>query len=180
MVDERRKEVQKASTSKGAESPIGDTIRDESENKSYFDFEGLNYEGFTDEEMKALKSMINRQVGKIIKNMMPYYINRTTENLKEVIRKELEELKKGGIMNDSRNEMATYRDFTTCDVPKFDGMLDPIACTKWLLAVDGAFRTSSCKEKNKVNFASNFLRDSAKKWWEGKICEKGLEVEIFK
>ncbi|GJW94777.1 zinc finger, CCHC-type, retrotransposon gag domain protein, partial [Tanacetum coccineum] len=175
MVDERRKEVQKASTSKGAESPIGDTIRGESENESSSDSEGLNYGGFTEEETKALKSMINRQVGKKIKNVMPYYISRTTENLKEVIRKELEELKKGGMMSDSRNEMATYRDFTACDVPKFDGMLDPIACTKWLSAVEGAFRTSGCKEKNKVNFASNFLRDSAKMWWEGKICEKGSD-----
>nr|GEU41451.1 zinc finger, CCHC-type, retrotransposon Gag domain protein [Tanacetum cinerariifolium] len=71
--------------------------------------------------------------------------------------------------------MATYRDFTACDVPKFDGTLDLIACTKWLSAVEGAFRTSCCKEKNKVNFAPNFLRDSAKMWWEGKIYEKGEE-----
>ncbi|GKA13980.1 putative reverse transcriptase domain-containing protein [Tanacetum coccineum] len=39
----------------------------------------------------------------------------------------------------------------------------------WLVAVKGVFlRTSNCKEKNKVNFASNFLRDSAKMCWEGK------------
>ncbi|GJU98203.1 zinc finger, CCHC-type, retrotransposon gag domain protein [Tanacetum coccineum] len=174
-VDERHKEVQKASTSKGAESPIGDAIHNESENESSSDFEGLNYGGFTEEEMKALRSMINKQVGKAIKNVMPFYISQTTNNLKEVIRKELEELKKGGMMNDSRNEMATYRDFTACDVPKFDGTLDPIAGTKWLSAVEGAFRTSCCKEKNKVNFASNFLRDSAKMWWEGKIFKKGKE-----
>nr|GEU57453.1 zinc finger, CCHC-type, retrotransposon Gag domain protein [Tanacetum cinerariifolium] len=137
MVDERHKEVQKASTSKGAESPINDATRDESENESSSDSEGLNYG--------------------------------------EVIRKELEELKKGGMMNDSRNEMATYRDFMACEVPKIDGMLDPIACTKWLSTVEGAFCTSCCKEKNKVNFALNFLRDSAKMWWEGKIYEKGEE-----
>ncbi|GJW55187.1 zinc finger, CCHC-type, retrotransposon gag domain protein [Tanacetum coccineum] len=58
-----------------------------------------------------------------------------------------QELKKGGMMNDFRNEMATYRDFTT--VPKFDGTLDPIACTNWISTVEGAFRTSCCKEKNK-------------------------------
>ncbi|GJZ97194.1 zinc finger, CCHC-type, retrotransposon gag domain protein [Tanacetum coccineum] len=58
-------------------------------------------------------------------------------------------VKKGGMMNDFRNEMATYCDFTACDVPKFDGPLDPIACTKWLSAVEGAFRTSCCKEKIK-------------------------------
>nr|GEZ89717.1 putative reverse transcriptase domain-containing protein [Tanacetum cinerariifolium] len=95
MVDERPKEVQKASTSKGSKSPIGDAIRDESENESSSDFEGLNYGGFTKEETKALRSMINK------------------------------------------NKMATYHDFMACDVPKFDGTLDSIACTKWLSAVEG-------------------------------------------
>nr|GEV65222.1 hypothetical protein [Tanacetum cinerariifolium] len=162
MIDERHKEVQKASTSKGAKTPIGDAIRDESKNESSSNSEGLNHGGFTKEETKSLRSMINRQFGKAIKNVMPFYISQTTNNLKEVIRKELEEFKKGGMMNDSRNEMATYHDFIAYDVPKFDGTLDLVACTKWLSAIEGAFRTSCCKEKNKVNFASNFLRDSAK------------------
>ncbi|GJY71930.1 zinc finger, CCHC-type, retrotransposon gag domain protein [Tanacetum coccineum] len=137
MVNEHHKEVQKASTSKGAESPIDDAIREESENKSSSDSEGLNYEGFTEEEMKALRSMINKQVGKTIKNVMPYYISQTIDNLKEVIKKELEEFGKGGIMNDYKNDMTIYRDFTACDVPKFDGALDPIASTRWLAAVEG-------------------------------------------
>ncbi|GKA25894.1 putative reverse transcriptase domain-containing protein [Tanacetum coccineum] len=171
MVDERRKEVQKASTSKGVESPIGDTIRDESENESSSDSEGLNYGGFTEEETKTLKSLINRQVGKIIKNVMPYYISRTTKNLKEVIRKELEELKKGGMMNESRNEMATYRDFTACVVPNFNGMLDLIAYTKWLSAVEGAFRTSGCKEKNK-EFKEMFTTEYASVEEVDKIWEE--------
>ncbi|GJV06266.1 putative reverse transcriptase domain-containing protein [Tanacetum coccineum] len=149
MVDEHHKEVQKASTSKGVESPIYDATRDKNENESSSCSEGLNYEGFSEDQ--------------------------TTDNLKDIIKRELEEFKKGGIMNDYRNEMTTYRDFTACDVSKFDGALDPIASTRWLAVVEGAFRTSNCKEKNKVNFASNFLRDSAKMWWEGKVCEKGEE-----
>ncbi|GKD45816.1 hypothetical protein Tco_1270461 [Tanacetum coccineum] len=68
--------------------------------------------------------------------------------------------------------MATYHDFMACEVQKFDETLDLIASTKWLFAVEGAFRTSCCKKKNKVNFASNFLCDSAKMWLDGKICEK--------
>ncbi|GJX34424.1 zinc finger, CCHC-type, retrotransposon gag domain protein [Tanacetum coccineum] len=99
----------------------------------------------------------------------------TSENHGRGVRKELEEFKNRGIMNDFRNDMETYRDFTACDVPKFDGVLDPIASIRWLVAVKGAFRTNNCKEKNKVNFASNFLRDSAKMWWEGKVYEKGEE-----
>ncbi|GJZ40907.1 hypothetical protein Tco_0587793 [Tanacetum coccineum] len=127
----------------GAESPTNDAYNDGNENGSSSDSEGLNYGGFT-EEMNALRSTINKQVGKAIKNVMP-------------------------------NDMATYRDFTICDVPKFDEALDLIANTRWLAAVEGVFRTSNCKEKNNVNFASNFLYDSAKMWWEGKVCEKGEE-----
>nr|GEV01053.1 hypothetical protein [Tanacetum cinerariifolium] len=176
MVDGHHKEVQEASSSKGAESPIYDATRDENENEYSSNSEGPNYEGFTEEETKALRSMINKQVGKAIKNLMSYYISQTTDNLKEVIKRKLEEFKRGGIMNEYRNDMTTYHDFTACDVPKFDGALDPIASTRWLAAVEGAFRTSKCKEKNKVNFASNFLRDSANMWWEGKVCEKGEEL----
>ncbi|GJW14122.1 putative reverse transcriptase domain-containing protein [Tanacetum coccineum] len=52
-------------------------------------------------------------------------------------RGELEEFRKGGIMKDYRNDMTTYHDFMECDVPKFDGALDPIASTRWLIAVEG-------------------------------------------
>ncbi|GJV66514.1 putative reverse transcriptase domain-containing protein, partial [Tanacetum coccineum] len=146
MMNTHHEKVLKASTSKGAESLKNDADKDENENGSSFGSEDLNFGGFTEEETKVLELKIKKQVGKAIRN--------------------------GGMMNDFRNEMATYRDFTACDVSKFDGTLDLIACTKWLTTIEGAFRTNCCKEKNKVNFASNFLRDSAKMWWDGKICEK--------
>nr|GEX39782.1 ribonuclease H-like domain-containing protein [Tanacetum cinerariifolium] len=66
----------------------------------------------------------------------------TTNNLKEVIKTELEKFRKGKIVSDNRNDMKTYRDFMACDVPKFDGTLDPIArkvCEKgeeWIEAYD--------------------------------------------
>ncbi|GKG51616.1 hypothetical protein Tco_0542000, partial [Tanacetum coccineum] len=63
MVDERLKEVQKASTSKKAESPIDDATRDESENESSSGSEDPNSGGFTEEETKALRSMINKPSG---------------------------------------------------------------------------------------------------------------------
>ncbi|GJY70713.1 zinc finger, CCHC-type, retrotransposon gag domain protein [Tanacetum coccineum] len=175
MVNARHKEVLKASTFNGSESSTNDADHNDNENGSSSSFEDLNFRWFTDEETKVLSMMISRQVGKAIKNVMPYYISQTTDNLKVTIQKELEEFKKGGIMNDFRNEMATYQDFMACDVPKFDVTLNPIAGTRWLFAVEGAFRTICCKEKNKVNFASNFLCDSAKMWWDGKICKKGEE-----
>ncbi|GJS40608.1 zinc finger, CCHC-type, retrotransposon gag domain protein [Tanacetum coccineum] len=142
MVNTHHKEVLNASTSKGVEPSASDAEHNDNDNGSSSGSEGLNYGG------------------------------QTTDNLKEVIKRELEEFRKGGIMNDYRNEMTTYRDFTACDVPKFDGALDPITSTRWLAVVEGAFRTSNYKEKNKVNFASNFLRDSSKMWWEEKMWKK--------
>ncbi|GKA21918.1 hypothetical protein Tco_0707880 [Tanacetum coccineum] len=162
MVNARHKEVMKASTFKGVESLTNDVNHEDNENGSSSSFEDLDFSGFTDEETKFLSMMISRQVGKSIKNVMPYYISQTIDNLKVIIQKEMEEFKHSGIQNDFRNEMATYWDFTACDVPKFDGTLNPIASTRWLSAIEGGFHTSCCKEKNKVNFASNFLRDSAK------------------
>ncbi|GJV39325.1 hypothetical protein Tco_1417765, partial [Tanacetum coccineum] len=162
MVNARHNEVLKASTSKEAELSAGDVEHDINDNVSSSSFEDRNFGGFTQEDLKAPRSMINKQVGKAIKNVMMYYISQITDNLKEIIQKELGEFKKEGTMNDYRNKMETYHDFTACDVPKFDGALDPISSTRWLAAVENAFLTSNCKEKNKVNFASNFLRDSAK------------------
>nr|GEW71528.1 putative reverse transcriptase domain-containing protein [Tanacetum cinerariifolium] len=73
------------------------------------------------------------------------------------------------------NDNSSSTDFEGLNYGGLMGALDPIASTRWLVAVEGAFRTSNCKEKNKVNLASNFLCDSAKMWREGKICEKGEE-----
>ncbi|GKA55998.1 putative reverse transcriptase domain-containing protein [Tanacetum coccineum] len=127
IFDEEKPERAKLSTS--------DAQHDDRDNGSSSSSEDLNIRGFTDEETKVLSSMIRKQVGKTIKNMTPYYISQTTDNLKEVVRKELEEFKRSGIMNNLRNENATYRDFTTCDVTKFDGELDLFASTRWLATV---------------------------------------------
>nr|GFB60078.1 hypothetical protein [Tanacetum cinerariifolium] len=137
MVNMHHKEVLNTSTSKGVEPTASDVEHDDNDNSSSSGSEGLNYGGFTEEETKALRSMINKQVRKAIKNVMTYYISQTTDNLKEVIKKELEEFRKGRIMNDYMNDMTTYQGFTACDVPKFDGALDPIASTGWLAAVEG-------------------------------------------
>ncbi|GJW41307.1 putative reverse transcriptase domain-containing protein [Tanacetum coccineum] len=87
------------------ELSASDVEHDVNDNVSFSSSKDLNFRGFTEEETKALRSMINK------------------------------------------NEMATYRDFTACDVPQFDGDLDPIASTRWLAAVEGAFRTRKVCEK---------------------------------
>nr|GEZ04733.1 hypothetical protein [Tanacetum cinerariifolium] len=134
MVNARHREVFRALTCKGVKLSTSDAEHDDRDNESSSSSEDLNFRG------------------------------QTTNNLKEVVRKELEGFKRSRIMSEFMNEMATYRDFTACDVPRFDGVLDLIASTRWLAVVESVFRTSNCKEKIKVNFASNFLRDSAKMW----------------
>ncbi|GJW89047.1 putative ribonuclease H-like domain-containing protein [Tanacetum coccineum] len=93
-------------------------------------------DGTMDEVCYKLLKMIEKQAG---------IRNQTTDNLKDIVQNELEEFKKGGIMNEFRNKMATYRNFTACDVPKFDGALDLIANTRWLATVEGAFRTKPAR-----------------------------------
>nr|GFA77717.1 hypothetical protein [Tanacetum cinerariifolium] len=181
MVNARHKEVLKALTSKGVEPSTSDTNHGNSNNRSSSSSEDLKFRGFTDEETKVFILMISRQQVFVcsFRFSIDYaeFCIRTeqTDNLKEMIQKELKEFMREGIMKDFSNETATYRDFMACDGPKFDGTLDLIANTRWLFIVEGAFRTSCYKEKNKVNFASNFLCDSAKMWLDGKVCEKGKE-----
>ncbi|GKD26688.1 hypothetical protein Tco_1232902 [Tanacetum coccineum] len=137
MVNVRHNEVLKSLTSKEVELSASDAEHDINDDVSSSSSEDPNFGGFTEEDSKAPRSMINKQVVKAIKNVMPYYISQTTDNLKEIIQKELGEFKKERTTNDYRNEMASYRDFTACDVPKFDGALDLIVSTRWLAAIEG-------------------------------------------
>nr|GEV80429.1 hypothetical protein [Tanacetum cinerariifolium] len=111
MVNARHKEVLKASTSKEAKHTASDAKHDINDDVSFSSSEDPNFRGFTKEDSKAIRSMLNKQ--------------------------EPGEFKKERTTNDYRNEMASYRDFTACDVPKFDGAFDPIASTSWLAVVEG-------------------------------------------
>ncbi|GJW14749.1 zinc finger, CCHC-type, retrotransposon gag domain protein [Tanacetum coccineum] len=102
------------------------------------------------QKKKALDVVIAKRIGKAMRKAIPYYINETSNQMKEQIRKEFEELKKEvGFMKGSWKDRATYRDFTACDVPKFTGDLNPIASTRWITTVEGVFRTSECEDMNK-------------------------------
>ncbi|PWA47631.1 zinc finger, CCHC-type, Retrotransposon gag domain protein [Artemisia annua] len=176
------KEATKATASKHVES----SARDASDNEKGYEgsssssiSEGLNFRGFTKEEMKTLNTMMAKRVGKAIKKSMPYYINKTTENLQKIFQEEIGKLKKSGeLMNDANarpgveKEKSTYRDFTACAPPIFTGSLDPLKSSRWITDIEEAFRTSRCAEEDKVNFATNYLRERAKIWWEGKANEK--------
>ncbi|PWA64230.1 zinc finger, CCHC-type, Retrotransposon gag domain protein [Artemisia annua] len=177
------KEATKATASKHVESSASDAGDNEKGYEGSFSSsssEGLNFRGFTKEEMKTLNTMMAKRLGKAIKKSMSYYINKTTENLKKIFQEEIGKLKKSGELMNAANarpgvgkEKSTYRDFTACAPPIFTGSLDPLKSSRWITDIEGAFRTSRCAEEDKVNFATNYLRERAKIWWEGKANEKG-------
>nr|GEW53579.1 zinc finger, CCHC-type, retrotransposon Gag domain protein [Tanacetum cinerariifolium] len=183
----RNKEVLKAMTSKNVKTTASEGDKASSDDdSSASSSEDLNFRGFSREEKDALGVIIAKRIGKGMRRAIQYYIDETSNKMKEQIRKEFEELKKEvGFMKGSWKDIVTYRDFTACDVPKFTGNLNLIVSRRRITAIEGNFHTSECEDKNKVNFATNFLRDSVKIWWEGKMCEKAylgnkkLKVDRF-
>nr|GEY78995.1 hypothetical protein [Tanacetum cinerariifolium] len=83
-----------------------DADHGDSDDGSSSSFKDLNFRGFIEEETKALSLMITKKVGKAVKKAMPYYINQTTANIKEMIQKELEEFKMEGVVKESKKENA--------------------------------------------------------------------------
>nr|GEV35210.1 putative reverse transcriptase domain-containing protein [Tanacetum cinerariifolium] len=126
MATIRNKEVLKETISKHVRTTTSDADKVSSDNdrSSSSSSEDLNFRGFSREEKEALDAIIAKRIVKEMRKAIPFYINETSNKMKEQIRKEFKELKKE-------------------------------------------------RDKNKVNFATNFLRNSAKIWWEGKMCEKG-------
>ncbi|KAJ9536480.1 hypothetical protein OSB04_un000317 [Centaurea solstitialis] len=67
----------------------------------------------------------------------------------------------------SRTREFTYRDFSACSPPEFNGeSVDPMISMRWLKDVEGVFRTSGCPDEKRVLYAMNLLRGAAKHWWE--------------
>ncbi|KAJ9552624.1 hypothetical protein OSB04_016669 [Centaurea solstitialis] len=64
-----------------------------------------------------------------------------------------------------------------CQPPHYEGLKDPIACSRWIAAVEGAFRNNGCPTGLKVFFAVNLLRNAGKDWW-GLVLKGRTEAQI--
>ncbi|KAJ9558865.1 hypothetical protein OSB04_013479 [Centaurea solstitialis] len=82
-----------------------------------------------------------------------------------------------GSSSQAPGRAVTFKDFMACQPPHFEGRKDPIACFRWVAAVEGAFRTSGCPEGMKVFYAVNLLRNAGKDWW-GLILKSRTEEQI--
>jgi len=77
-----------------------------------------------------------------------------------------------------RLRTVTYRDFSACQPPIFEGLRNPLVSQWWITEVEGAFRTSFCPDESRVPFAVNLLRGAAKDWWE-LMSQQLTEVEVI-
>ncbi|KAJ9564890.1 hypothetical protein OSB04_000856 [Centaurea solstitialis] len=84
-----------------------------------------------------------------------------------------------GTSNTSQGQSraSTFKDFMACQPPHFEGKKDPIACYRWVVAVEDPFRTSGCPDAMKVVYAVNLLRNAGKDWW-GLLLKSRTEEQI--
>ena len=113
--------------------------------------------GPTDEN---LRNLIAEEVSREVLAAIPQFFGTIKAELWAMLEERL------ATQGTSRARDASYKDFSACSPPMFDGGRDPIVSMRWISAVEGAFRTCSCHENSKVTFAANLLREGAKDWWE--------------
>ncbi|KAJ9560611.1 hypothetical protein OSB04_005771 [Centaurea solstitialis] len=123
-----------------------------------------------DQETLDLREMIAAEVGEALHDMLPGYLAQMKEELTNEMRSQVEAAvaaKPGGSGGSGGGQLrvTTYKDFSACQPPQFNGQKDPVASSRWISEVEGAFLTSSCSEEVKVRYASNLLRKAAKDWW---------------
>jgi len=58
-----------------------------------------------------------------------------------------------------------YKDFLTCKPSTFTGKEDPIGVMDWILEMELAFMTCSCKGKQQTTFAVRQFRGGVVRWW---------------
>ncbi|KAJ9565015.1 hypothetical protein OSB04_000981 [Centaurea solstitialis] len=123
-----------------------------------------------DQEIPNLREMIAAEVGEALHEMLPGYFAQMKEELMNEMRSQVEAAvaaRPGGSggSGGGQSRVTTYKDFSACQPPQFNGQKDPVASSRWISEVEGAFLTSSCSEEMKVRYASNLLRKAAKDWW---------------
>ncbi|KAJ9563654.1 hypothetical protein OSB04_008814 [Centaurea solstitialis] len=123
-----------------------------------------------DQEIPNLREMIVAEVGEALHEMLPGYFAQMKEELTSEMRSQVEAAvaaRPGGSggSGGGQSRVTTYKDFLACQPPQFNGQKDPVAISRWISEVEGAFLTSSCSEEMKVRYASNLLRKAAKDWW---------------
>ncbi|KAI3518313.1 hypothetical protein L1887_06895 [Cichorium endivia] len=136
-----------------------------------------------------LRDLVASEVGEVVQELLPGLFAQIKAELIEKMQ-EMIATATSGTSGLGQPRGMTYRDFSACQPPQFQGKRDPITSSHWITEIEGAFRTCFCPADAKVRFAANLLRGPAKDWWEIEVnarTEAGIDAmtweefkEIFK
>ncbi|KAJ9550422.1 hypothetical protein OSB04_014467 [Centaurea solstitialis] len=133
----------------------------------------------TDEvDVESLREIISAEVAQVMQNTLPGLFEQMKDELAKTVISQVEAAmasRPNGSGSSQTSRVTSYKDFTACQPPFFQGQKDPVASTRWLTEIEGAFFTSSCATEVKVRYASNLLRGPAKDWWNILYHAKGPE-----
>ncbi|XP_023761374.1 uncharacterized protein LOC111909838 [Lactuca sativa] len=59
----------------------------------------------------------------------------------------------------------SYKTFMNCKPPIFNGEIDPVLSSTWIMEIEGTFDTSKCADEDKVIYAATLLKGEAIHWW---------------
>ncbi|KAJ9539518.1 hypothetical protein OSB04_032251 [Centaurea solstitialis] len=133
----------------------------------------------TDEmDVEHLREIISAEVAQVMQNTLPGLFEQMKDELAKTVNSQVEAAmasRPSGSGSSQTSKVTSYKDFTACQPPFFQGQKDPVASTRWITEIEGAFLTSSCAAEVKVRYASNLLRGPAKDWWNILSQTKGPE-----
>ncbi|KAI3753681.1 hypothetical protein L2E82_25742 [Cichorium intybus] len=181
---DRGKRITEVKMSAGKEKERGDPSRDKLGSRD----SGKEHqpEGERPPETQSnMQAMIAAEVTKALKELLPTYLRPQTEAatggpsgqppVQPEHREDREEVytEAGRDRVPEKTRRCTYDVFQKCKPYDFYGKDDPIAAKNWLTHVEKMFRTSKCDEADKVEFATNLLKEDAQFWWENMCMEIG-------
>ena len=126
--------------------------------------------GGEDQEIPHLRGIIAAEVGEVLHEFLQGLFDQMRRELTQLVNQQVETAMadRGNGVGSSQSDQSTvasYKNFSACQQPIFEGKKDTVASTRWISEIEGAFRTSFCLAEVKVRFAVNLLRGPAKDWW---------------
>ncbi|KAJ9538034.1 hypothetical protein OSB04_030767 [Centaurea solstitialis] len=137
--------------------------------------------GSEEPETPDLRDIIVSQITETLQQILPGLFAQMKDEVLQAVDQRIDTAfascgSTSGSNNQAQSRSSTFKDFMACQPPHYEGRKDPIACSRWISAVEGSFRTCGCPDGVKVFYAANLLRDASKDWW-GLILKSHTEEQ---
>nr|KAJ0222512.1 hypothetical protein LSAT_V11C200051360 [Lactuca sativa] len=79
----------------------------------------------------------------------------------------------------------SYKTFMNCKPPIFNGEIDPVLSSTWIMEIEGTFDTSKCANEDKIIYVATMLKGEAIHWWgmvkdvRGREAAKNMSWDEF-